>query len=177
MQDLIKQEQFEIEVLNRLKSGRFLDKLVFTDGTMLRLCYGLNRFSVDLDFWLTKEFDIDNYFSKLREFLTKYYVVRDTDNKFYTLIFEISSQHYPRSLKIEIRKKVAKKYELSIAYSKYTNIQVLVKTLPLEELMQTKLEALLDRQEIRDAFDLEFLVKKGIELKTPPEILKKFLRL
>jgi predicted nucleotidyltransferase component of viral defense system len=52
MQDLIKQEQFEIEVLDRLKSGRFLDNLIFTGGTMLRLCYGLNRFSVDLDFWL-----------------------------------------------------------------------------------------------------------------------------
>ncbi|WP_169357125.1 nucleotidyl transferase AbiEii/AbiGii toxin family protein [Thermodesulfobacterium hveragerdense] len=164
--------------MNRLKSGKFLDKLVFTGGTMLRLCYGLNRFSVDLVFWLANKFDIDNnYFSKLKDFLIKYYVVRDAANKFYTLIFEINSQHYPRSLKIEIRKKVAKKYELSIAYSKYTNIQVLVKTLPLEELMQTKLEALLDRQEIRDAFDLEFLVKKGIELKTPPEILKKFLRL
>jgi hypothetical protein len=30
MQDLIKQEQFEIEVLDRLKSGRFLDNLIFT---------------------------------------------------------------------------------------------------------------------------------------------------
>ncbi len=58
MQDLIKQEQFEIEVLDRLKSGKFLDKLVFTGGTMLRLCYGLNRFSVDLDFRVYKEIDI-----------------------------------------------------------------------------------------------------------------------
>jgi hypothetical protein len=30
MQDLIKQEQFEMEVLDRLKSGRFLDNLIFT---------------------------------------------------------------------------------------------------------------------------------------------------
>ena len=52
MQDLIKQEQFELEVLDRLQSGRFLDRLVFGGGTMLRLCYGLGRYSVDLDFWL-----------------------------------------------------------------------------------------------------------------------------
>ncbi|MCX7991875.1 MAG: nucleotidyl transferase AbiEii/AbiGii toxin family protein, partial [Proteobacteria bacterium] len=49
MQDLVKQEHFEIEVLDRLKSGKLLDSLIFTGGTMLRLCYGLNRFSVDLD--------------------------------------------------------------------------------------------------------------------------------
>ena len=52
MQDLIKQEQFELEVLDRLKSGRFLDRLAFGGGTMLRLCHGLDRYSVDLDFWL-----------------------------------------------------------------------------------------------------------------------------
>ncbi|MCS7164428.1 MAG: nucleotidyl transferase AbiEii/AbiGii toxin family protein [Thermodesulfovibrio sp.] len=50
MQDSVKQEQFEIEVLDRLKSGKFLDSLIFTGGTMLRLCYGLNRFSFGLDF-------------------------------------------------------------------------------------------------------------------------------
>ena len=52
MQDLIKQEQFELEVLDRLQSGRFLDRLVFGGSTMLRLCFGLDRYSVDLDFWL-----------------------------------------------------------------------------------------------------------------------------
>jgi hypothetical protein len=57
MRDLIKQEQFELEVLDRLQSGRFLDRLVFGGGTMLRLCYGLDRYSVDLDFWLRRKKD------------------------------------------------------------------------------------------------------------------------
>ncbi|MEA1927363.1 MAG: nucleotidyl transferase AbiEii/AbiGii toxin family protein [Candidatus Auribacterota bacterium] len=57
MRDLIQQERFELEVLDRLKSARLLDRLVFGGGTMLRLCFGLNRYSVDLDFWLTKEID------------------------------------------------------------------------------------------------------------------------
>jgi len=83
MQDLIKQEQFEIEVLDRLKSGRFLDNLIFTGGTMLRLCYGLNRFSVDLDFWLYKKIDTGKYFNQLKELLSKYYSIRDAENKFY----------------------------------------------------------------------------------------------
>lgn len=176
MQDLIKQEQFEIEVLDRLKSGKFLDKFVFTGGTMLRLCYGLNRFSVDLDFWLNKEINLKAYFTRLKKFLSKYYTIRDAEDKFYTLLFEIKSENYPRSFKIEIRKKAEKsKTETSIAYSKYSNIQVLVRTLSLQEVMKSKIEAFLSRREIRDVFDIEFLLKRGTELKATKEELQKLL--
>jgi predicted nucleotidyltransferase component of viral defense system len=77
MQDLIKQEQFEIEVLDRLQSGRFLDRLIFGGGTMLRLCFGLDRYSVDLDFWLLKknrekDFDHTEWFSGLQQFLARF---------------------------------------------------------------------------------------------------------
>lgn len=176
MQDLIKQEQFEMEALDRLKSGKFLDKLVFTGGTMLRLCYGLNRFSVDLDFWLYKEINVKAYFVRLKEVLSKYYTIRDAEDKFYTLIFEIKSENYPRTLKIEIRKKAEKiRTDMSIAYSKYSNTQVLVRTLALQEVMNSKIEAFLNRKEIRDVFDIEFLLKRGIELKTTKEELQKLL--
>ncbi len=46
MQDLIKHEQFELEVLDTLNSGKFLANLVFCGGTMMRLCFGLDRYSV-----------------------------------------------------------------------------------------------------------------------------------
>ncbi|MCS7163621.1 MAG: nucleotidyl transferase AbiEii/AbiGii toxin family protein [Thermodesulfovibrio sp.] len=177
MQDLVKQEQFEIEVLDRLKSGKFLDSLIFTGGTMLRLCYGLNRFSIDLDFWFYREVDIERYFSRLKEFFLRHYSVRDAENKFYTMLFEIKSKDYPRTLKIEIRKKIEKvKTEFSIAYSKYSNIQVLVRTLSLEEVMKSKIEAFLSRREIRDVFDIEFLLKKGIEIHAKKEDLLGLLK-
>jgi len=177
MQDLIKQEQFEIEVLDRLKSGRFLDNLIFTGGTMLRLCYGLNRFSVDLDFWLYKKIDTERYFSRLKEFFLKNYSIKDAESKFYTMLFEIKSKNYPRSLKIEIRKKVEKvKTEFSIAYSQYSNIQVLVRTPSLQEIMSSKIEAFLNRREIRDVFDIEFLLKKGIDLRASKGKLEKLLQ-
>lgn len=176
MRDLIRQEQFEIEVLDRLKSGRFLDALIFTDGTMLRLCYGLQRYSLDLDFWLYKKVDIENYFTRLEDYLGKYYYIRDAENKFYTMIFEIKSKDFPRSLKIEIRKKVENvRVEFSIAYSKYSSTQVMVRTLSLDEVMKSKIEAFLDRKEIRDVFDIEFLLKRGIELKASREELLKLL--
>jgi len=176
MQDLEKQEQFEIEVLDRLKSGKFLDSLIFTGGTMLRLCYGLNRFSVDLDFWLYKKIDTEKYFEKLREYLSVFYTIRDAENKFYTMLFEIRSENYPRTLKIELRKKVEKvKTDMSIAYSKFSNIQVLVRTLSLEEVMKSKIEAFLNRKEIRDVFDIEFLLKKGVPLNAKKEDLQQLL--
>lgn len=176
MQDLIKQEQFEIEVLDRLKSGKFLDKLVFTGGTMLRLCYGLNRFSVDLDFWIYKEIDVKAYFVRLKEFLSEYYTIRDAEDKFYTLLFEIKSENYPRSLKIEIRKKAERiKTDMSIAFSKYSNTQVLVRTLSLQEVMKSKIEAFLSRREIRDVFDIDFLLKRGVELEATKKELQKLL--
>lgn len=176
MQDLEKQEQFEIEVLDRLKSGKFLDNLIFTGGTMLRLCYGLNRFSVDLDFWLYKRIDTEKYFEKMKEYLSSFYTIRDGENKFYTMLFEIKGKNYPRTLKIEIRKKIERvKTDISIAYSKFSNIQVLVRTLSLEEVMKSKIEAFLNRKEIRDVFDIEFLLKKGIPLDAKKEQLQQLL--
>ncbi len=176
MQDLIKQEQFEIEVLDRLKSGRTLDNLVFIGGTMLRLCYGLNRFSVDLDFWLYKNIDTEKYFDQLKGLLSKYYSIIDEENKFYTMLVEIRSKEYPRSLKIEIRKKVEQvKTEYSIAYSRHSNTQVMVRTLSLQEMMNSKIETFLSRREIRDLFDIEFLIKKGIEFKASREEVERLI--
>ena len=51
---LARHEEFEMEVLYRMNSGRILEKLVFGGGTMLRLCHELNRYSADLDFWLIR---------------------------------------------------------------------------------------------------------------------------
>ncbi len=70
MQDLEKQEQFELEVLDRLNSEKLLGNLVFGGGTMLRLCFGLNRFSVDLDFWVVKGIEFDKLFEDLKKCLS-----------------------------------------------------------------------------------------------------------
>lgn len=177
MEDLIKQEQFELEVLDRLNSARFLNDLILSGGTMLRLCFGINRFSVDLDFWLIKNINKSKLFQDLKGYLAQFYTLTDYANKFYTLIFEIKSKDYPRLLKIEIRKeKKEVKTEQAIAYSKYSNKQVLLRVVSLEEMMKEKIEVFLDRKEIRDVFDIEFLLKKGINLNASEETLKKVLK-
>jgi predicted nucleotidyltransferase component of viral defense system len=176
MRDLIQHEQFELEVLSRLQSGRFLTNLIFGGGTMLRLCHGLDRFSVDLDFWVAKKLDWAKYYRRMEKYLGQFYTIADSANKHFTILFELKSPQFPRSLKIEIRKTVKNvTTETSIAYSPHAPVQVLVKTVALEEMMKSKIEAFLDRREIRDVYDIEFLLKRGISISAEKEILIKLL--
>lgn len=176
MRDLIQHEQFELEVLSKLQSGRFLANLIFGGGTMLRLCHGLNRYSVDLDFWVTKEMDWAKYYGRMEKYLGQLYKITDSANKHFTILFELKSPQFPRSLKIEIRKTVKKiKTETSIAYSPHSAVQVILKTVALKDMMASKIEAFLDRREIRDAYDMEFLVKRGIVLNADHETITQML--
>lgn len=178
MQDLEKQEQFEIEVLDVLNSDKLLNSLIFSDGSMLRLCFGLPRFSVDLDFFTAKGCDTDKLFDTLRMTLDKRYSIKDASNKFFTLLFEIRNSAYPRSLKIEIRKGDKEiKTEQAIAFSRYSSKQILLNVVSLQSTMELKIEAFIDREEIRDIFDIEFLFKKGIAFNTSQSHLRKMLEI
>lgn len=181
MRDLIAHEKFEIEVLDALNSRKLLEPLVFGGGTMLRLCHDLNRYSADLDFWFVKATDTSAYHKRLEVFLKENYTVSDAFSKRYTLVYEFRAAGYPRSLKIEIRKEIKKcKWKEVIAFSKHSDVQVLIKAMTLEQMMQNKIQAFLDRGEIRDCFDMEFMLRKGVLIQTSKqdleEIRKKILQ-
>ena len=169
-------ELFEIEVLEKLKNKRFLDPLAFGGGTMLRLCHDLPRYSADLDFWIVKDIEHESYFSHLRQFIKQSFELTDAENKYQTLLFEFRSGEHPRRLKIEIRK-IQKEcdYQDKIAFSRFSNKQVILKTMTLGQMMKNKIEAILGRKEIRDGFDIEFLLRRGINFPELPT--QKFLRL
>ncbi len=174
MRDLILHEQFELEVLERLQSGRFLSELIFGGGTMLRLCHGLARYSVDLDFWVTKDIEWKKFYGRIEKYLLQYYKLADSANKRFTILLELKAPQYPRALKIEIRKEAKKiKTASSIAFSPNSTVQVMMKTVALEEMMKSKIAAFLSRHEIRDAYDIEFLFKKGIPLYGEKDVMKK----
>ncbi len=158
-------ETFEMEVLEQLKNKRLLEYLVFGGGSMLRLCHELPRYSVDLDFWRIKEIEPDNLFAMFHQFLGDKYEITDEQIKHFSLLFEIRSTHFPKRLKIEIRKKI-EYWDLQekIAYSKFTTKQVILKAHTLEQTMRNKINALMERSEIRDSFDIEFLIRQGIGL-------------
>lgn len=168
MHPLEQQERFEMEVLVLLNNKRILDSLIFGGGTMLRLCYGMNRFSADMDFYFKKRVDFDRYLERLEEVIGTRYGITDSQNKFKTILVELRHAQYPRRLKLEINKeRVYPNFKQTIAFSPHSNHQVFVNVVTLDQMMTNKLEALLNRKEIRDAYDINFLLKRGVEF--PPD--------
>jgi nucleotidyltransferase AbiEii toxin of type IV toxin-antitoxin system len=51
----------------------------------------------------------------------------------------------------------------------------LINTISLNHMMSNKIEALLSRREIRDTFDIEFLIRQGISLPTESDIRSKVM--
>jgi len=159
-------EAFEIEILDKMNSARMLEPLVFGGGTMLRLCHELNRYSADLDFWFIKSVPQQKYFADLQRVFEKEYEMTDAEIKRNTLLLELRSAEYPKRLKIEIRRELTEcDYQKKIAFSKSSTRQVLVRAHTLEQTMENKIKAFLYRGEIRDCFDIEFLIRRGIELR------------
>ena len=178
MQDIQNLEIFEIEVLEFLNSIKVLEQLYFGGGTMLRLCHNLNRFSTDLDFWLSNVTDSKIIFKKIKKGLSEKYSILDSANKRNTLLFQFRSPTVKRSLKIEIRKNQSNfDWEQKIAFSKFTNKQVQVKGLTLEQMMQNKIEAALSREIIRDIFDIQFLLMRGQKLPSDKNKIKMLLKI
>lgn len=176
MQALQNLEKLEIEVLELLNSIKALDSLYFGGETMLRLCHNLNRYSTDIDFWLDIKTDPKSSFTSIKKILTDNYKLVDSANKKFTLLYEIKAPSLNRSLKIEIRKEQQNfEWERKIAFSKFSNKQVLVKGLTLKQMLTNKIEALLSRQIIRDCFDIEFLLMRGVNLPADKDKLQKVL--
>ncbi len=134
---------------------------------MLRLCHELPRYSVDLDFWKLNPRDDQQFLTELREKLEQYYEIADSQLKRFTILLELRTSQYPKRLKIEIRREL-KDWEIEdkIAFSRFSTKQVLLKAHTLQQTMLNKIEAFLNRGAIRDAFDLEFLLRKGVPLPT-----------
>src|SRR3972149_8455111 len=178
MQALQDLEVFEIEVIELLNSIKVLDKLYFGGGTMLRLCHNLNRYSTDLDFWLNSLEDSKSIFLTIKNTIADNYKLIDAANKKFTLLFEIKTPSVNRSLKIEIRKEqIDFEWERKIAFSKYAHKQVMIKGLTLKQMMRNKIDALLSRKLIRDAFDIEFLLMRGVDIPSDKSNLRSVLQI
>jgi len=158
-------EVFEIEVLDRLNSAKLLDPLVFGGGSMLRLCHELDRYSVDLDFWFVRKTSQPAFFEKLQTALAENYEITDAQIKHFTVLVEIRSSTYPKRLKIEIRREQKEcDFQAKIAFSRFSTQQVMLRAHTLDQTMKNKIDALLDRGEIRDCFDIEYMLRRGTKL-------------
>jgi len=166
MSVLERHERFEIEMLDALRRAKALDGVVFGGGTMLRLCHQMERYSVDLDFFLKEpERDFAADFDRMRSAAIELGCsVTDDAEKPFSWLLELRRADAPRRLKIEVRKddEWAREREIGIAFSRYTpRLQVRLAVCSLGQMWTNKVEALRSRREIRDAYDLEFLLRRG----------------
>lgn len=70
--------------LSGLSRGGFFEKAAFYGGTCLRIFYGLNRFSEDLDFALLERdtnFNLEEYFPALKKEFASYGLETDIESK------------------------------------------------------------------------------------------------
>ncbi|MCF8111121.1 MAG: nucleotidyl transferase AbiEii/AbiGii toxin family protein [Desulfobacteraceae bacterium] len=112
----------------------------------------------------------------LHDILEKQFEITGEQIKYYTIILELLSPLYPRRLKIEIRRgQKTCDFQRKIAFSRFSTLQVVLRAHTLDQTIKNKVDAFLDRAEIRDCFDIEFLLRRGVDLpEMPDEELRKF---
>ena len=145
---------------------------------MLRLCHELPRYSLGLEFSFFKEESYDGFYDRLYAGLLRDHDVIDAQNGDHSIIVEVKRKRRMPKLKIAITKTMASpgSTEEKIAFSPHFPIQILVRGFTLQQMLQNKIVSLLSHGEIRDAFDVEFFVRKGIDLSLPEAEKEKVLK-
>lgn len=128
--------------------------MVLKGGTALLLCYGLDRFSEDLDFDSPKKFNITN---RVERILSRYALERSAKIVKETETVQRIKAHYKtkigeRLLKIETSFRSPPENDRTIVING-------IKTYKISTLIDQKLSALLNRTAARDLYDVAFLVK------------------
>ncbi|MBI1870697.1 MAG: nucleotidyl transferase AbiEii/AbiGii toxin family protein, partial [Chlamydiae bacterium] len=90
--------------------------LGFKGGTAAYLFYGLNRFSIDLDFDLLKGGSEDLVFGEIQKILGKYGVIKEATKKRFNLFYVLSYDNKvlgAQNIKVEInRREFGSRYEV-----------------------------------------------------------------
>lgn len=135
--------------------------LGFKGGTAAYLFYGLNRFSVDLDFDLLDSEKEDLIFEKIKNILAVYGRLVEVRKKrfslFYLLVYDNKIQN-AYNIKIEInRRDFGSKYEV-MSY-----LGIPMKVMVREDMVAHKMVAMFERmgKTNRDIFDVWFFLKNN----------------
>ena len=155
-------------------SRRTADELVFKGGTALQKVFGLNRFSIDLDFTQNKPLP-KNLFELLQKDLSlfgipAFFTVAHNKNSIAAkfLIHGISYRNTDNTavilrIEISLREQTVKETETKEIFPFYADIQpYLMKVMNLDEIFAEKVRTILTRTKARDVFDLRFLLHKGV---------------
>lgn len=129
--------------------------LGFKGGTAALMFYGLDRFSVDLDFDLLDPDVEDVVFDRIGEIVKRYGFVKEAHKKRFNLFFLLSYDDRSRNVKVEInRRQFGSNYEIK------TYLGVSMQVMVLEDMVAHKLVAMLERMHdtSRDIYDTWFFL-------------------
>lgn len=130
--------------------------LGFKGGTAAFLFYGLDRFSVDLDFDLLDENQEEIVLDRLMKIIEKYGKIRETHKKRFSLFCMISYDDKSRNIKIEVNKR-----QFGSRYEVKTYLGVSMQVMVLEDMFANKLMAMYERMNktSRDIYDVWYFLK------------------
>jgi predicted nucleotidyltransferase component of viral defense system len=165
MMDIPKHEQILKNILRDIYTDANLQaSLAFKGGTCLYMFYGLNRFSVDLDFNLrTDTFDDE----ALNTIIRKHLQVIERENKRNTWFWLGSYEKAFQKVKFEVSKR-----DFPDKYVNRDFYGLTVPTMDPSYMFAHKLCAITDRKKLqnRDIYDAHFMFSKNFEI--ADEIIK-----
>lgn len=171
--------QILVDIYSDNTIGPFLG---FKGGTAAYLFYGLDRFSIDLDFDLLDETKEEYIFERIKKIIKKYGTIKEAEIKRFNLLFVLSydqKEKNAQNIKVEInRRDFGSKYDLK----SYMGISMLV--MNREDMFANKLMAMYERlgKTNRDIFDVcsfaknNWLINKEIVEKRASMPFKEFLQ-
>lgn len=130
--------------------------LGFKGGTAALMFYGLDRFSVDLDFDLLDEDKKDYVFQRMAAIANQYGTIKESYIKRFSLFIVLSYEDKARHIKIEInRRQFGSRYEIK------TYLGVSMQVMVIEDMFAHKLMAMYERigKTSRDIYDVWFFLK------------------
>ena len=158
-------------------SKLFPEKLMFKGGTALMLCYGLDRFSEDLDFNVVdNHLNIDDTLNKIKAFLIDYNIIIDykiEENKFQdTCVYfygplykNTNNTRCKNTIDFSRRNDYLSNGNVSRINHIYNEFPVFyINTLDIKEILAEKVRAIITRKKARDVYDLYFLILKKTEI-------------
>jgi len=131
--------------------------LGFKGGTAALMFYGLDRFSVDLDFDLLDESKEEVVFERVAKIVEKYGTIREANRKRFGIFYVLSYEDTARHIKVEINRR---QYGSSYEVKTYLGVSMLV--MVPEDVFAHKLVAMYERigKTSRDIYDVWFFLQQ-----------------
>jgi len=145
------------QILKDIYSDTTISPLLgFKGGTAAVMFYGLDRFSVDLDFDLLDESEEDHIFERVLSIVKRYGMLKESHKKRFSLFCLLSYEDKAHNIKVEInRRQFGSRYELKT----YLGVSMLV--MVPEDMFAHKLMAMHERigKTSRDIYDVRFFLQ------------------